>query len=408
MTRSIGRTAGSVGIAILVTSAALSGAASAAGAGPGIGIGSRADAGARSGRQASAAPAAAVPHGFKAASITWTTRQHGWVLGAAPCGKKTCSDVIATTDGGTTWRLLGAVNSPLATMGQAVVAGITEIRFATAKVGWAFAPYLFHTTDGGSSWASMKIPGGGKQVIALAANATGAYAVVSTCKWAMGGLCPISFWRTSALTGSSWTRIPLNLPKNITAEVAASGKTVYVVDPLSENSDLKDVFYASTDDGLQFSSRTVPCDNAEHDALIGVAASSQSDVALLCEGNPGTGLSDKYVYTSSNTAKSYRFAGHLAPPNQNYGIQAELAESPSGNLAVATSSDGSLIFVNDTHKRTWTMLIAKSDGGAGWNDIVYVSNEEAWVVYAPVDDFSGIGQVYVTHDGGHHWSVAAL
>jgi hypothetical protein len=90
-----------------------------------------------------------------------------------------------------------------------------------------------------------------------------------------------------------------------------------------------------------------------------------------------------------------------------FGIQAQLAASPSGNLAVASWSDGSFIYINDTHATAWSMVEGIGDGGAGWNDISYVSNTTAWVVYGPAD-FSNIGQVWVTHDSGQHWAPAKL
>ena len=37
-----------------------------------------------------------VPASFKANSVSWVSAQRGWVLGAAQCGKVTCSDVIGT------------------------------------------------------------------------------------------------------------------------------------------------------------------------------------------------------------------------------------------------------------------------------------------------------------------------
>jgi hypothetical protein len=53
-----------------------------------------------------------------------------------------------------------------------------------------------------------------------------------------------------------------------------------------------------------------------------------------------------------------------------WGIQAELAESPSGNLAVATWSIGSFIDINDSKGgTTWHQVIGSGDGGAGFNDI---------------------------------------
>src|SRR4029077_943104 len=97
----------------------------------------------------------AVPGGFKATSITWASPMVGWVLGTAPCGAATCSDVIGTTDGAKTWGLLGKVNAPIAQIGDPTRPGITEIRFATLQVGWAFGPGLFQTTNGGRSWTSM-------------------------------------------------------------------------------------------------------------------------------------------------------------------------------------------------------------------------------------------------------------
>ena len=36
------------------------------------------------------------------------------------------------------------------------------------------------------------------------------------------------------------------------------------------------------------------------------------------------------------------------------GIAAELAASPSGNLAVASCSDGSFLYINDGHGEAWT------------------------------------------------------
>ena len=74
---------------------------------------------------------------------------------------------------------------------------------------------------------------------------------------------------------------------------------------------------------------------------------------------------------------------------------------------MASWSDGSFIYINDTHKKSWTMVEGISDGGAGWNDITYVSNTRAWVVYAPADS-SGMGQLWATRDGGQHWSPVTL
>jgi len=90
-----------------------------------------------------------------------------------------------------------------------------------------------------------------------------------------------------------------------------------------------------------------------------------------------------------------------------YGYQSQLAVSRSGNLAVASVSDGSFIYINNTHGGTrWTMVWASSDGGAGWNDIHYVTDREAWIVRgAPSWLLNGPGKLYVTHDAGKNWYI---
>jgi hypothetical protein len=52
------------------------------------------------------------------------------------------------------------------------------------------------------------------------------------------------------------------------------------------------------------------------------------------------------------------------------------------------------------------MPVGFGDGGAGWNDILYTTNKDAWVVHAPVGLFQGPGELYVTHDAGMTWSAA--
>jgi photosystem II stability/assembly factor-like uncharacterized protein len=351
------------------------------------------------------APAAGVPAAFKANSITWDTPRHGWVLGRAGCGTKTCTEVLGTTDGGGVWELLGTVPARIPSLGQPGP-GVTEIRFATPEAGWAFGPGLFATANGGRSWAAEPIPGQGQQVLALAASHTAAYAVVSPCTFGSGACGkPLSLWRTTSLAGRSWTRVTgVTLPSNFQAEVAVSGSTVYVADPLHGSSNSLDKLYASTDGGRHFSARRVPCDSQPAIGLLQVVATSPAHVALLCAGNPGFSKAMKYVYRSADTGKTYTYAGLMSP----FGIQAQLAVSPAGNMAVATWSDGSFIDINDTQSTHWTMVIGFGDGGAGWNDITYVTDNEAWVVYAPVTSVDGLGKILVTHDGGRHWQVITL
>jgi photosystem II stability/assembly factor-like uncharacterized protein len=280
---------------------------------------------------------------------------------------------------------------------------VTEIRFDTPTTGWAFAPDLYRTTNGGRSWTREPVPGTGtKQVLALATTATAAYAVTSPCAY-QAGLCKgagLSVWRTGTLARESWVKTPLTLPMSNAADLSAFGSTLYADDVAGVGSYL----YASTDGGVKFASRAVPCDVSQAIELAQAVATSASKVTLLCDGNPGLSQAVKTVYRSANTGKSDTSAGTMGL----IGIQAQLAVSPSGNLAVASSSDGSFIYINDSGGTSWSMPVGFGDGGLGWGDIVYVTDNEAWVVYSPGNNPYSIGKVLVSHDGGRHWNIAGL
>lgn len=392
MTRLAGRLSRRLGVAALAAAVGMAGSGAA---------------GAAVGR--TAAGPAAVPTGFKANSITWLSPVQGWILGAAPCGTKTCTDVIGTTNGGRTWGLLGTIHAAIPQFGVTDT-GITEIRFVTPELGFAFAPDLYVTGNGGRSWARLAIPGNGKQILDLATGAGRAYAIVSPCAFE-AGLCsaqPLSFWQTTTPTGHSWARVPLKLAASVAALVAAYGRTVYVVDEGTGQADrtARDQFYASTDGGDHFSARPDPCaiPSRKDYGLSSVAPASPARVALLCVVEPGMGQAEKTAYRSASTGQADVYAGALGL----YGIQSQLAMSPSGNLAVASVSIGTFMYINDTHQTTWTMVIGYGDGGAGWNDITYVTDSEAWVVYAPADSAADLGKVFVTHNAGRTWDIAAL
>lgn len=353
----------------------------------------------------SAGLATAVPASFKATSLTWTSPQIGWVLGTATCGTKTCTDVIGTTNAGKTWKLVGTIHAPIAQIGDPG-AGVTQIQFATAKFGWSYQPDLYRTSNGGRSWTRQTIPGSGKQILGLAATATTTYAVVSQCPFA-SGLCggkPLSLWRTSTSAGRPWTKIALNLPANNTADVAAHGKTVYVIDSQRNVNGRRDKFYASTDGGNHFGTRPVPCDKQPDIALVQAVPTSATRVALLCVGNLGSpqpGQSTKYAYRSANTGRTDSYAGTMPAPGV---VAVQLAASPSGHLAAQCSSGGSFIYINNGG-RTWHTGAFFGDGGRGWNDITYLTDSVGWVVYSPAAFFHGSGKLYSTHDAGLHWHV---
>jgi photosystem II stability/assembly factor-like uncharacterized protein len=334
---------------------------------------------------------------FHAESQSWVSPEDGWMLGLAPCGRVTCTTVIGTTDGARTWRTLGTLNAPL---GFDQATGVTEVRFADGLHGWAFEPALWATSDGGATWERQTPPGGGRQVLALGGDADAVYAVVSPCSFER--LCgrAVTLWRTTP-GGGSWTQVPLTLPafSGFTeVTVAVHGPVAYLAIPTPGSND-PDVFDV-TDDGQEWSARPDPCVKSDNEYLSSVAPISDTEVALVCQDDIGFGTAAKRVLRSSDTGKTTSPAGTLPL----YGIVTQLAATPDGTLVASSYSIGSWIYRNGGGQ-TWTTSEDLGDGGIGWNDIVFTTNQVGFVIHGPAFccGGQGPGELWQTGDGGVSW-----
>jgi hypothetical protein len=333
---------------------------------------------------------------FHAQALSWVSPQRGWLLGSAACGTATCTTTAGTTTAGVSWRTLGTMAAPLT---NEDATGVTELRFADALHGWAFGPALWITDDGGVTWRPQATQGGGP-VVALAADATGAYAVVSSCGFDQAlADCRhgATLWRATP-GGDVWTQVSLRLPIATEALLEMNGLTAYLA-LATPGSSVADVLDATTD-GVHWAARPDPCSVADDYYLSGIAPISASQVALMCQADIGFGFADKHVLRSSDSATTTADAGTLP----QYGIVSQLTATPSGTLVVSSFSIGSWIYRNGGGQ-AWTTSEDLGDGGIGWNDIAFPSDQVGFVVHGPASCCGGHGpgELWKSSDGGATW-----
>jgi len=375
---------------------------------------------------ATASPASGpAPTPTGANSITWVSATRGWVLGQWACSKgssSVCTEVLGTVNAGKTWKLLAKLPVTIAAArpGGIFIQGVSEIRFASAKDGWVFGSYptMYQTVNGGKTWTARPVPGGGKQMYYVVPTATGFYGMTSICpNNNITARCEskgLSLWRTG-LTGTSWTKLYHTLPFNVPggAYLTALGKTVYVVD--GDMTTLgKGLFLVSTNSGARFFTRTSPCSTGspQYSEMTEAVPQNATNVFMLCVGNPGLSRSMQSVYKSSNNGKVDHFDGQLTSPGIApfaWGIQAQLAVSPTGNLAVAAASDGTFMYIKVNKMKNWEMLFGWGEvGSPGWNDFAWVSGTEAWAVYSPVQMPVPLGELFHATKAFAHYKTITL
>jgi photosystem II stability/assembly factor-like uncharacterized protein len=89
----------------------------------------------------------AVPIGFQPRSFTAISEFSWWLLGTAPCGSRSCTTIVRTTDGGPRFTRIAAPPT----------SGVSEVRFADSSNGYALGPQLWSTHDGGRTWSRQHL-----------------------------------------------------------------------------------------------------------------------------------------------------------------------------------------------------------------------------------------------------------
>ncbi|NHN56888.1 hypothetical protein G9U51_14010 [Calidifontibacter sp. DB0510] len=149
-----------------------------------------------------------VPSSFASWSVSNAGNGTLYDLGSAVCGQQVCPTLLRSADNGSTWRSVHtfagtdtsqAVGSarPLIQPNRAV----TEVRFATPQIGYAFGGALWVTSDGGASFQQVDHPGQAVLGLEVSRNQV----MVLSADDCSAGVCrgPIYLSRTTPQAGSA-------------------------------------------------------------------------------------------------------------------------------------------------------------------------------------------------------------
>jgi len=364
-----------------------------------------------------------VPWHFRPTSVTVTGTGTGGLVGAVigqagtrgHCATQYCTSLAGTSDWGASWY---GVSAPLtgAPRGQA---GVSQLRFGSLLDGWAFGPQLWATTDGGRDWQPQDTYG--MRVTALETAAGRAFAVLARCRGtgtAYAADCTSFSLYSQAAGSAAWTAVPgpvQNLTAGGSRQAGAASLAIasaagpdapagYLLAPSGTvlTGPLDGAAWTTTGQipaacrvggaqrsgepaGVQLASGSTAALTASH----GVATVSQ--LLLSCSSRGSGGAITKTIYVSAN-GRRWTQQGQATSTGQATSLAAA-----SGGLAVLATTAG--ICYSADSGRSWASASIASAPAGGFSYVGMTTAADG--VAVPAD--AGLGEIFVTTDGGRRW-----
>jgi photosystem II stability/assembly factor-like uncharacterized protein len=352
--------------------------------------------------QASAsAPAGnAVLPGFQVLSMSFVSDQDGFALGTADCGTARCIALLASSDGGAIWRRLTPPAIHAAAAYGTCPAGqpcVSQVRFATPDIGYAYDPTLLMTTDGGATWRQLapadvsSLEAADGTVVRIASGSTGCSGAPTQDEIAATG-------------GTGWRPLPAPALTQICPPVLyRQGQRLVLAGYGNPAGGVRATtqIARSGDDGATWASGPDSCGGSDGYAS-GVALAPPDVLVLLCQHqmpSPSGGYGPAWVRVSVNGGASFGpdeqvVSGPAAPPGGS--LHYQLAAASSGRLLVIESGQqSSRALLTENGGQSWSPTLSLGAGSA-----VLVGYED------PVTARIAMGsQVWTTRDGGQNWTA---
>ena len=353
------------------------------------------------------------PANFRPTSVTFVGNGSGGVVGAVigqagpPCATSVCTSLAGTSNYGQSWY---GVSAPVAP-GPSGSSGVSQLRFANLRDGWAYGPALYETSGGGWPWHHEDTHG--QRVIDVEAAPARAFAVFGTCSGTdsnyPASCTSFSLW-TSVPGTRTWTQVsvPAAYQQMQSTSSAApllviSRSTGYLLTPSGEV-----LSGPATHAGGPWSAVGMAKCKPASLAAAGQAAQSATQLAagpdlLLACGTPtASGRFAAAIYTSANGA-----AWQSASSVTVKGTPMSLASAGTGQMATATvvlATAGGIKYSADGG-RSWQAARFTPAPAAGGFSYVGMTNATQGVA-VPADP--NLHEIYVTSDGGKTWQPSPI
>lgn len=332
-----------------------------------------------------AAPTALI--GLSPASVTFVSINDGWVLGTGTCASGSCAAIVRTADAGRTWTAVAAPAASIVPAPAQGAQGISRLRFADARNGWAYGPDLWSTHDGGATWTRLTIAGlpAGSPIVALEAGKGSVHAAVLDGQGFGVASSPVGTddFRTSAV------RVAVGAGPVPAVQLVLSGAAGWLLE-----NDRTVVGGARLVNGSWVAWQP-PCLNVVGPAYL--AASSAIELAAACDVGLWSSPTGSHLFVSHDGGSTFVAAPTAVPLTMTAGIA---AASPSVTVVGGTDAVGAALVGTFDGGRTWSVVARL--GTVGLTDLGFTSATQGVVV---ATSGNGPGTVYMTRDGGRTWGA---
>jgi hypothetical protein len=318
--------------------------------------------------------------------LTFIGSGTAWALGIADClgGPGRCPAMASTTDG-RHWHSMAGPDAKVATSCIDTDDCVSNLRFASPTIGYAFGPStLFTTDDGGAHWTRQA--GGADALEPLDGNVIRVLTSGSGCP----GPC-IKDVETAPVGSSQWTVATFTPPKSTVSglSLARTGSDAYLLvtaNPAGGAPQQTSHLYGSSDDGTTWSDDGEPCRQL-----------------------PGGGEVDSTAITTAPDGAVVVSCMRRTPPHrisvavsidggQTFSQRATFGSGSVAAVAAASATD--LLAVAGS-------LYDSTDGGRHFTRVEHGPNRPTWLGFETSSTGHAIEQPHAGQDGGSvFWTTA--